>query len=410
LKTAHFIQRYHPAIGGSEAWCRGVCRALVRQGIGVRVLTTTAYNEDEYWAEPPVEDCLVRLGPLDYDHGVWVRRYRPARFRRQAIARVAAGLERRRALYLYGPHAPGMLANLLRDMAGADLVHLHTAPYPHNLFAFLAARLGRRKIVFTPHFHPGHPHYEIAGNYWLMRRCQALFAVSEFEKRYLAAKGLDPRRIHVACNAVAPEDYAPRDLPAFREQVRRTHRMGCDTRCILFVGRKAPYKGADTLIAAVREMLPHQDLRLFLIGPSFAWFDRLYAGLSAAEREKIVDLGIVPHQEKVNYLHLCDVLALPSRHEAFGIVYLEAWICGKPVIAADTGAVPQLVRGCGLVSRYGDAADLRRKLEWILKERGAAEAMARRGRQMVLERYSWERTGRKVLSVYRTLARHAAPR
>ena len=65
--------------------------------------------------------------------------------------------------------------------------------------------------------------------------------------------------------------------------------------------------------------------------------------------------GRSPTQEKINLLHLAEVLVLPSRFEAFGIVFLEAWACGTPVIGAATGAIPSVVGEGGLTFPYGDA-------------------------------------------------------
>ena len=79
-------------------------------------------------------------------------------------------------------------------------------------------------------------------------------------------------------------------------------------------------------------------------------------------RERIIDLGTVSDQEKINLLHLAEVLVLPSRFEAFGIVFLEAWACGTPVIGAATGAIPSVIGEGGLTFPYGDATQLAEKL------------------------------------------------
>src|SRR5262249_19740378 len=81
----------------------------------------------------------------------------------------------------------------------------------------------------------------------------------------------------------------------------------------------------------------------------------------------------------------------PSRFEAFGIVILEAWACGTPVIVSSSGAMPSIVGEGGLVFETGDPVDLARKLERVLENPELAGTMARRGHERMLERYTWDR-------------------
>src|SRR5207249_7769945 len=111
------------------------------------------------------------------------------------------------------------------------------------------------------------------------------------------------------------------------------HGLSEETRPILFLGRKQEYKGIATLVEAIQLIPPHLQVALFLAGPSSPWFDGFYQSLPAPARARIIDLGAVSHPDKVHLLHLAEVLVLPSRFEAFGIVLLEAWACGTPVIA-----------------------------------------------------------------------------
>jgi glycosyltransferase involved in cell wall biosynthesis len=62
--------------------------------------------------------------------------------------------------------------------------------------------------------------------------------------------------------------------------------------------------------------------------------------------QHVILAGYVPDEELVNFYNLCDVFAMPSKGEGFGIVYLEALGCGKPVLAGDQdGAVDALMHG-----------------------------------------------------------------
>ncbi|MFQ5768222.1 MAG: hypothetical protein ACE5ID_09605 [Acidobacteriota bacterium] len=131
MKIIHLIHRYAPAIGGSETWCREVARQQVRQGHHVRVLTLDVVGEEEFWSEPGGADGFHRLGRLDLDQGVEVRRFQrslPGRVLKTLVLRLL--LDRLLGVFLMGPHSLEMAACLPSEMAWADVVHLHALPYP----------------------------------------------------------------------------------------------------------------------------------------------------------------------------------------------------------------------------------------------------------------------------------------
>jgi len=401
VNILHVVQRYPPAVGGSETWCREIAQRSAAAGDTVKVLTLDVLDEEEYWHEPPIEGRTLAVGRLTWDGAVLVRRYArslPVHTLYHSLLKVV--LDRWLGVYAYGPHSVEMYGRLLSEARAADVVHLHTLPHSHNFAGYLAARLRGKRVVITPHFHPGHPHYERPIHYWLLRRCDAVIAVSEWERSYLASKGVDAGRIVVTGNGVDAEDYRPHDVARFRAELLRAHGLAEDVRAVVFLGRKLEYKGIATLVDAFERLPGRHDAALFLAGPSSPWFDDYHRGLHGRDRARVIDVGTLSHADKVHLLHMADVLVLPSRFEAFGIVLLEAWACGKPVIAAATGAMPGIVGDGGLVFEYGDAAELARQLERVLDDAELAGAMARNGRRRLLERYTWDRVAAAAREAY----------
>src|SRR5262245_30057019 len=103
----------------------------------------------------------------------------------------------------------------------------------------------------------------------------------------------------------------------------------------------------------------------------------------------MIDLGAVSRGVMVRLRHLADVLVLPSAFDSFGLLFLDAWARGTPVLRAARRATPAIIADAALTCEYGDVADLARALEAILANPVMARAMARRGRAKVESRYTW---------------------
>ncbi len=208
MRALHVIQRYPPAVGGSETWCQAVCRELSKRGCSIAVLTTNVYDESNLFRDPEPQDKQYSLGSLDYDEGVRVERF-PRNLYRGIWARLAPPLLTRGRLHCVfnGPHSWGMYRQLFREVRRVDIIHLHTLPYPHNLFGLAAAKLFRKPVVITPHFHIGHKNYELVEWYALLKSCTAVITCTDYEKQYLARRGVAKSKITVSGDGVYPEQY-----------------------------------------------------------------------------------------------------------------------------------------------------------------------------------------------------------
>jgi glycosyltransferase involved in cell wall biosynthesis len=393
MRILNIIQRYPPSVGGSETWCREICSHLARCGDEVRVLTMDVDREEEYWREPQLESRTSVMGRFALDDGIEVRRYH----RSLPIHSVYHGIYKRVLdnlfnLYFYGPHSIEMYGRMWREIRRTDLIVLHTIPYPHNFIGYCLGRAFGKRIAIVPHFHPDHPHYERPSNYWLLRNCDVILTVSEFEREYLQARGVPPEKLHVTGNGIHPEKYMPTKLEEFRAHLMRTHGLTAQDRVVTFVGRKLEDKGVGYLIEAVRSLRRDMPLKLFLAGPGFDWFDEYYKSLTPDERKFVIDLGVLSHQDKVNLLHMTDLLVLPSKYEAFGIVFLEAWICGAPVLGTDRGAMPEIIADAGWVCEFGSAGDLGEKIAASLNDPAQRQQCAIAGKAKVLGGYTWKQS------------------
>ena len=391
MKIVNIIQRYPPAVGGSETWCQEVCRYLSKKGHNIKVLTLDVNEEEEYWREPIDNACTIVFGKMTFDNGITVRRYH----RSLPVYSVYHILYKRIFdqifnVYFYGPHSGEMYGRMWREIKKADIVFLYTLPQPHNFIAFITAKLLRKKVTIAPFFHPNHPFYERRSNYWLLKHCDTVITLTNFEKDYLESKGVPAEKIYVTGCGIHPEEYLPKDLELFKSRLQSEHGFKQGDRVITFIGRKTPEKGVGHLIEAVKDLRREMPLKLFLVGPGFDWYNNMYDSLSNEEKKIIIDLGVISHQDKVNLLHLTDLLVLPSKYESFGIVFLEAWICNVPVIGTNEGCIPGVVADGGFLCEFGDTEDLKSKIRNTLNNDDSRKIIAQRGKEMVSEKYTWD--------------------
>jgi phosphatidylinositol alpha-1,6-mannosyltransferase len=166
-------------------------------------------------------------------------------------------------------------------------------------------------------------------------------------------------------------------------------------RIILTVGRWDPaerYKGADTLIAALPRVLkavPDASLVLVGDGDDRPRLEHLARDLGVWEHAHFL-YGLTPDQLFAFYSN-CDVFALPSRGEGFGLVFLEAMACGKPVIGGAHGGIPDIVEDgvTGLLVPHGDVERLAEALESLVKNPSRAKEMGARGKDRLAKSFSF---------------------
>src|SRR5262249_5652287 len=115
-------------------------------------------------------------------------------------------------------------------------------------------------------------------------------------------------------------------------------------------------KGTPHVVEAMERLWARgADATLVLAGSAMDSFAGFLASRPRSTPQRVKLLGYVDDQEKRDLLAAADVFAMPSRTDSFGIVFLEAWLNGCPVVAADAGGVPDVVepeRG-GLVVPFG---------------------------------------------------------
>lgn len=172
-------------------------------------------------------------------------------------------------------------------------------------------------------------------------------------------------------------------------------------RVILTVGRwdaGEAYKGADHLIAAMPALLKaFSDLHLVAIGEG-SDLPRLQSlARESPASERIHFLPFIARDQLPNAYGHCTIFAMPSRGEGFGLVFLEAMACGKPVIGGNHGGTPDVIDDGvnGYLVPYGDVGQLVDRLTRLLSDDSlrhsmGAQALAKAQRDFAFARFSAE--------------------
>jgi len=117
----------------------------------------------------------------------------------------------------------------------------------------------------------------------------------------------------------------------------------------------------------------------------------------------LLDLGYASEEEKKDAFDACDLFVMPSRYDSFGIVYLEAWRCGKPVIGARVGAIPEVIENGknGLLVEFGNQDQLASAILSLVQNPELRASMGESGKKKVIERFNWKENIGKVEELFR---------
>ena len=234
-----------------------------------------------------------------------------------------------------------------------------------------------------------------------LRRADHVLAGSEFTAGLVRDLGVAPGRIAVTRYGTDPTRFSPRDASALRE------RLGLGGRPVLvtiarLVGRKGIHAVLEAL-PGVRRAVPGVAYVVVGDGPERQRLEAVAHANGVADAVHFV--GSVPDEELPVWYSLGDVFVMPSRSEApdvegFGIVYLEAGACERPVVALRSGGVPDAVADgvTGVLIEPDDPQALGTRLSELLLDPTRAAELGRRGRERVLSELNWDSVTERTLA------------
>lgn len=322
MKVVFATGIFPPDIGGPATYVKGMAQALLSNGTAVEVVT---YGADRQPCDPfPVER---------------VSRDRPLPLRYTAFfLRVRDSLSRDGVVYLQDPVSSGL--------PGILAASSKRRPSVLKVVGDLAWEIGREMHLLDDEidvFQMKNYSALIMALKWAERfvakRATRIITPSRYLKELVMGWDIPAEKIDVVYNSTVPAE----GNALSKEEARSS--LGVDGDPLLFsAGRLAPWKGFDTLIDAMPDILGRRPNARLLIAGSGPEEESLTDQIQKANLDgRVILVGPLDRRSLARHLSASDVFVLASTYEGFSHVLLEAMHAGLPVVASRVGGNPELV-------------------------------------------------------------------
>jgi len=378
MKILCIVQRYYPVIGGAENHAKKFVDHL-QKNHDVDVFTTNALKINAFWNKNEKKiHCQNNSGE------------KTNRFNFLTPEQLPISLIENFPLSSShpGPFLANLWSELITNSGNYDLIYVISFPYDHVYPAIFTAKKWNIPIIITPLIHQEFPELFLTGlKLSILNEANSITVSTRSEKKLLEKNGIDKEKIFLIPPA---SEYFEIDQSEFRSK----HNIPSNTKVILFVGMKSKDKGIITLInSMIKLWSENNDCVLVVIGQDTNEYDQFIKKLPNKFKNKIIDLNFVDEETKNQAFHSCDIFALPSKTESFGISYLEAWNFGKPVIGCNIISTRELIsdRSEGLLVPFGDVEKLTNSILILLKNSNERTRLGNNGKKKS-KQFTWEKS------------------
>lgn len=428
MRLAHFIQRYPPALGGSEAVFARLSRFCAGQGDHVTVFTSNAIDLEAFWSHRG--KCAA--AGVNVQDGVTVRRYPLWRMPGRRWLLKALSLWPNRLWQCLTLPCNPIAFDMWRD-AGREPLELeavHASAFPYAFPIACAWRLARRLGVpffLTPFLHLGDPSdpsdptrrgYTSRALRWLLNEADGVFVQTPSELEAVRQLGLSPERIVLQGLGVDPGECTG----GYRGDARKRWNVPDDAFVVGHLANNSWEKGSNDLLAALESLWQRgEPIHVVLAGPAMPNFTRFWDALERRAPDLahrfVRRLGPITDLEKRDFFAGIDGFALPSRSDSFGLVLLEAWANAIPNVAYRAGGVADVIRHDvdGLLVPCSHIAGLADAIQRLYRDVRLRERLGEAGLARVPIEFRWEdklslarRTMEDVIARKKTRAEEAS--
>ncbi len=423
----YFPTRYYPAISGAEFYIQSIAEILyLKYNYRVNVYTSTAIdfkglrepngriikNGDKYYER--VNNLKITRFPVKYNVSLddkiklikKIRSYTDLELTDECLTEYLRN----------GPYLEDFLEGLAHpSKITLDLIHTSFFPYFNTILTLMLGKLTNKPTVCTPFFHFSNPRYLNKNLFEPLQKFDRIIACTHLEKKILGEKlGIPEKKIKVISMGVdykkfiLPRKHTPKRFK-FKQKYFKPNEK--NYRMVLFCGYKNYEKGAISILKAIPYILKkYRKVYFVFIGPPTLAFNRELSKIQKTIEPRVINL--TPDNlkgyydvKKIAAFNETDVFLMPSRSDAYGIAFLEAWASGKPVIGANIGATPEVIRDKidGLLVGFDDYVDIADKVVMLLKKKRLSKNLGLEGRNKVQKNFSWDMIAEKTHETYQEL-------
>ncbi|MFX1260097.1 MAG: glycosyltransferase family 4 protein [Promethearchaeota archaeon] len=419
--------RYFPSISGAEFYFQRMAEILTRKyNYKVDIYTSNAIDfkalrdpngrtickNEKYY--DLVNNLKVNRFPIDYEITLKQKINSIKRIKEYNLLNISD--ECLKKLLKNGPYLREIFHLFLNsEKLNYDLIHSTFFPYFNIIISLILGKLINVPVLLTPFFHFANSRYLELSIMEVLKKFDLLIACTNLEKKILMNKlKIHEKRIKVIPMGVDYERFRNRNKTKsksyyFKETFFKKNEK--KYKMVLYCGNKNYEKGAISILKAIPLILKKvRKVYFVFIGPATMAYNMELSKIQKLNNIKIINLtpdNLVGYfdKKKLCAFKEADVYLMPSRSDAFGIAYLEAWASGTPVIGANIGATPEVIRNNvdGFLVKFDNPIDIAEKVVRLLKNKRLRNKLGLAGQNKVSQNYTWDLIAKKTHIAYQDL-------
>lgn len=404
-RIAFITPHYYPStLTGSGIVVMKLSEELAKFGHDVSVITSNALT-GRYWYDPIFGKKIEKR----YEIHNKVKIYRLSCY--QLYSSMCFIL-----LKFFGKFLPKKFINYLKIISNGpyligldrilisrnyDVIHCSPSPLAINKQVITALNKMKKKpkLIFTPFFHSQLSNFANPQLKKVFQSADIIHAITNNEKNEISTRFLInvkkiiviPVFLDISC--MHSIDELKSEIFNFKDKYKLKKR-----KIVLFAGIKGYAKGAIDLLLAVDTLYRvNPEYILVAIGTdTLEWKD----AKKKINKNCLLDLGYKEGKEKEVIFGACDVFCMPSKSDAFGLVYLEAWHKKKPVIAADIPAVREFMDRDGIFIEFGNREQIIGAITRLVMDKNMARLLGERGSNKLINTYTFSKVFPKYIAMF----------